>query len=80
MLGKRSCKSERDVSVLSLPSVKYWQSCGETSDLVVPVVCYYESLPLSGVLSLSPFFINQIYCYICSAHANEVTPSVETRH
>lgn len=25
-------------------------------------------------------FINQIYCYICSAHANEVSPNAETRH
>lgn len=25
-------------------------------------------------------FVNQIYCYICSDHANEVTPSTETQH
>lgn len=33
-----------------------------------------------GAFLVDCLFINQIYCYICSGHANEVTPRAETQH
>lgn len=51
----------------------------------VPPLQSSQSSALMNTSTLGAFFddglfVNQIYCYICSGHANEVTPSTETQH